>query len=219
MFNNHEYATFDAVEFAKRDTKLNFERINVDKYYGTDLMPAGYGGLTWSSDWAVSNVEEWYAISPYPDSGWFSGVTSGEQIAWNSGGMPVEITAESFNIDSFELTAVWDKKLSVEIVAYRDDEIIYDETIMVGDKRPTHVDLDLDGIDRLVFTPTEIKVDPDSGGTGPYFVIDDMIVSKVRSLAAAFDGGQRTADQMFPSHVSDGHQPMHPDLGHIVALA
>lgn len=223
MFSDHNFKTGDMVESVSPRTTLNFDDVNVERdfgtpYHGVDFMPQNYGGLTWSSDWAVTNVDEWYTIAPYPDSGWFSGVTSGRQIAWNSGGVPVEITAKSFNLHSFELTSVWDKTMSVEIVAYRHGEIVYDETVIVGDKHPTHVQLGLRRIDDLILTPTEIQVDRHSGSSGSYLVIDDMVISKVRSLPTGVEDGHHPRDQMFESLGVDGHQPMHPDVSHLVAL-
>ena len=223
MFSDHQSDLAGRVEAARVPTTLNFDDVPVDRDFGTayngvGFMPENYGGLTWSADWVVANVDEWYTVAPYPDSGWFSGVTSGRQIAWNSGGAPVEISARSFNIESFELTATWDRKLSVEIVAYRDGEIVYDETVIVGDRRPTHVELNLKRIDDLILTPTEIKVDPNSGGSGSYFVIDDMVVSRVRSLPTGVEDLPPTRDQFLAAHGVDAHQPLHPDLGHIVAL-
>ena len=220
MLNHMHHDVADGIEQGKKATTLNFDDIDVSAFQGAAFMPAGYGGLTWSADWVVANSAEWYQTNPYPNSGWFSGITSGEQIAWNNAGVPVEITAKSFNIESFELTAAWDKKMSVEIVAYSHGDIVYDETVIVGDKKPTLIELGLKGIDDLVLTPTEIKVDPKAGGgSGSFMVIDDMVVSRVKSLASAIFDSHHGGDQLVATHAVGGHALPHPDIGHVCALA
>lgn len=218
---NHMYDDVaDGINLGKNGKKLTFEDIDTRAYAGTDFMPDGYAGLTWSPQWLVADPAEWDQTSPYTNSGWYSGITSGEQIAWNNSGTPLEISARSFNIQSFELTAAWDKKMSVEIVAYRHGEVVYDQTFFVSTAGPTLIELNLERIDNLFLTPTEIKVDKDAGGGyGAIMIIDDMIVSRVRSLPTPPEEGHHGGDPIVNSHAFGGHQLMHPDMGHVVALA
>lgn len=182
---NYRYADSwaDTVVAAKTKT-LDFDDVDVTAFAGADFMPVGYGGLTWSDTWVVMDPNQFAADTPR--SGYFTGVTSGTQVAWNNGGAPLEITAKKFDLLSFNLTSAWDKKMDVDIVAYKKGEIVYDETFSVNDKAPTFIELNLMGIDRITFEATEIKLDPKSGGSGTFMVFDDMEFGTIKSLNAAF---------------------------------
>src|SRR5580765_7398651 len=67
-------------------------------------IPSGYGGLQWNNFWVV-NVAITY---PPNSSGYFAGMTSPPNVAYNGGGLPAELSnANPFDVYSGHFTAAW----------------------------------------------------------------------------------------------------------------
>lgn len=213
----------DMTMFAKARS-FSFDKIDVGEY-GAVYMPVNYGNLTWAEGWAVADSS--IGLEQFPNSGFFSGITSGDHVAFsgsvdeNNNVIPLEISAKSFDIAGLNITAPWDKKMLVEIIASQNGEIVYDQTFNVNDRAPLHIDLNLKRIDDIIFTSTEIKVGPrNDPASGAFMVFDDIEISNVKPLnSAAFVTDHHTAMPVATAHVMDAHF-VEPPLGwgHVTAL-
>jgi len=133
-------------------------------------MPTGYAGFDWSSAWGVMGSEY---HSSYP-SGYANGTVSGDYVAFNSMGQPVEISCGSpFVLVGAYFTAAWRDGLQIAAEGYLDDDLLYSGTFTVSTQSPTWVQFGWGYIDRIAFSS--------SGGTpvggrlsGTQFAMDNM---------------------------------------------
>lgn len=142
-------------------------------------MPTGYAGFSWSSKWGVMSGG-YYGDSP---SGYANGTVSGDYVAFNSMGMPVEISRDTpFAFVGAYFTAAWRDGLQIDVEGYLAGELLYGETFTVSTQSPTWVLFDWGHTDQIVFSS--------SGGTpvgwrlsGTQFVMDNLTVGAAHAPA------------------------------------
>jgi len=135
-------------------------------------MPTGYGGLQWSSRWGVMSGDYYGDNS----SGYANGTVSGEYVAFNSMGMPVEVDSyDPFTLVGAYFTAAWRDGLEINVQGYLDGDLLYSKTFTVDPYGPTWVQFDWGCIDQITFSS--------SGGTpvgwrlsGTQFAMDNLTI-------------------------------------------
>ena len=210
----------DTVILAKTKP-INFDKIDTSPY-GSALIENGYSKLDWSNMYVINKVTS--GIDYYGNSGYITGVTSGDQAAFTGFGSPasVYIASGTFTFGSVEMTSGWNKKETVEIQGFdKKGNVIFDTTVKITDAGPTHVELNWAKVSEVLFTPLTGKQDPNVTGAGLHVVFDDMVITAIKGTAAiapsqhsVIDGHAAfgaaihgPVDAHVPSH--DLHQPVH----------
>jgi hypothetical protein len=163
---------------------ITFDDIDTTPY-GSATIENGYAKLDWSNMYVINS--ETSGIDYYGNSGYITGVTSGDQAAYTGFGSPasVYIADGSFTFESVQMTSGWNKKETVEIQGFNSKgKVIFDEIVKITDKGPTLVELNWKGVSEVLFTPLTGKQDPDLNGSGLHVVFDDMVISKIKGTAS-----------------------------------
>jgi hypothetical protein len=134
-------------------------------------IPNGYEGLTWSNMFVV-NALRGAAING--TNGYYYGMVSPSNVAFNAGGSPAEIdSATNFNFLSAYFTGAWKSNLDVEVQGYSGTNLVYDETKVASATNATLFTFDYLDIDRLYFNSYggEEAFGPNDGNN---FVMDNI---------------------------------------------
>jgi hypothetical protein len=117
---------------------------------GVGFLPNGYGGL----DWGNFNVIDGLAVDP--SYGYYTGVVSPSNVAFNVNGFPASISIDSglFDLDSAYLTAALnlDTPLDIEVQGFDGATMLYDNTYTVNNSGPTLIDFNYEGVNSVTFT-------------------------------------------------------------------
>jgi hypothetical protein len=117
---------------------------------GVGIIPNGYGGLDWNNFGVIngSQVETTY--------GYYDGVVSPPNVAFNEYGNPASITSpgETFDLGSADLTAALNLStpLNIEVQGFAGSAMLYDNTYTVDNTGPTLIDFNYEGVDSVTFT-------------------------------------------------------------------
>jgi len=154
-------------------------------------IPNGYQGLTWSNMWVVNAV---LLAATSGSNGYYYGMVSASNVAFNAGGNPAEIDSPGTNFDFLGayFTGAWNNNLSIEVQGYSDTNLIYDETLVASATNPTLLTLDYLDIDRLYFNSYGGQAVGFGQGGGEQFVMDNFefeYVPEPSSLLLAALGG------------------------------
>jgi PEP-CTERM motif-containing protein len=149
---------------------------------------SGYESLSWS------NFGEWNAILTSNSApGYYYGMVSPSNVAFNGYGGSAEIDARGTNFDflSAYLTGAWNSNLNIEVEGFRSGTLLYDTTVVASATSATLFTFDYTNIDRLYFNAYGGQV---AFGVGPEynFAMDNMTVEFVpepSSLLLAAMGG------------------------------
>jgi len=114
------------------------------------FIPTGYQGLSWSN-FGEANAILRYNIGQV--DGYYYGMVSPSNVAFNAGGSPAEIGALGTNFDflSAYLTGAWNSNLNIEVEGFRSGALLYDTAVVVSVTSPTLFTFDYTNIDRLYF--------------------------------------------------------------------
>jgi hypothetical protein len=113
------------------------------------FIPSGYQGLSWSNFGEVNAILR--LNNGYVD-GYYYGMVSPSNVAFNAGGSPAEIdSATNFNFLSAYLTGAWMSNLNIEVQGYNGTNLVYDETKVVSATSPTLLTFNYLDINRLYF--------------------------------------------------------------------
>jgi hypothetical protein len=114
------------------------------------FITSPYQGLTWSNFCFANAI---LGASKLGTNGYYYGMVSPSNVAFNGGGYPAEIDSPgtNFNFLSAYLTGAWNSNLNIEVQAFRDANLVYDETKVVSATSPTLFTFDYLDIDRLYF--------------------------------------------------------------------
>ncbi len=158
-------------------------------------MPGGYGGLSWSGSFCV------YSAPAGDDSGYATGKVSPDYVAYNGGGVPVEVGGGPFDFVGAHLAAAGQDRLNIAIEGYRSEVRIYSRTVIVNRQYPTWIWLGYENVDRVTFTPTP------SQGLGYQFVMDNMVINRppVASTGTTVLTFDDTGTGDNPSHMPGGY--------------
>lgn len=180
------YEINDSIVAAKQKL-VDFENIDTTPY-GFAVIQNGYSKLNWSSFYALNSEDS--GVGTYGNSGYFTGITSGEQVAFNpytATEASISLTTGTFTFDSVQMTSAWNLKETVKIVGYDEDgAVAYSTKVKITDKGPLDVDLNWSGLSKVTFFFNDNGTpDPDLQGTGNNVVFDDFIFSRIRGTTDA----------------------------------
>ncbi len=163
---------FSAVP-ARSQTVITFDDIVVPIHSGDTNIPDGYHGLDWTN---------FHVLSPpnFGDTsdGYYYGMVSPPNVAFNGAGNPAEIDAAgtNFNFLSAYLTGAWNSNLNVEVQGFNGTNLVYDETKVVSVTNATLFTFDYLDIDRLYFNSYGGQdAGLPGGGPGEQFVMDNFM--------------------------------------------
>ncbi|CAF1531692.1 unnamed protein product, partial [Rotaria sordida] len=155
-----------------------FTLIDFDEFIADPEVPIPpfYHGLEWTNA---------YVLDPttYPESGYATAVSSGQNVGFNWYGNPMSIGAditgslELFSIKSFVAAAAWNHNLSLSMTGERSGVTVFNQTIILQVKSATNVSLDWKNIDKITFTTfggTNAMID---GGSGTHFAMDNLCIT------------------------------------------
>ena len=140
-------------------------------------IPNGYAGLNWSNFYCGDGTDPTYI-----PSGYFNGIVSGKNVAYNASANPATFTITApggakFNLNSVYLTAAWNDNLNVQIVASRNGTTLTPLDYTVQATGPTQVTPALVNIDQVVFSSSGGTTHPGYTDGGPLFVMDNLDIS------------------------------------------
>jgi hypothetical protein len=118
------------------------------------------------------------APTTYPSltDGYYYGVVSASNVAFNGLGQPAEIdSATNFDFLSVNLTGAWHSNLNIEVQGFRSGGLLYDTTVVATATSPTLFTFDYLDIDRLYFNSYGGDVAFGHDG-GAHFVMDNMTI-------------------------------------------
>ena len=99
-------------------------------------ISAGYQGITWSSSFYYLNT------SGHEASGYCAGMVSSRNVAYNSLGYDVTVSAATpFVFNGAYFTGVWNDGLNIDIKGLLDGSEVYSTTVTVSSTAPTWVGL------------------------------------------------------------------------------
>jgi len=142
-------------------------------------VPVGYRGFTWNNFYYLDGIH--YGTP----SGYTPGVVSTNNVGFNAGGSPANITSTNgshFNFISAYLTAAWNDNLQVEAQGYVGGVLTYDQTYTLSATTPTLIIFDYLGVTKVNFIS--------SGGTphlaygsssATQFAMDNVTIGTVSS--------------------------------------
>lgn len=111
-------------------------------------IPNGYGGLYWSNFGVINGLEAG------PSYGYYTGVVSGSNVAFNEYGAPATISNPyAFILHSAYLTAALNLNtpLNIQVEGFQGTNLAYDNTYTVNNLGPTLIDFNYISVDRVEF--------------------------------------------------------------------
>jgi hypothetical protein len=137
------------------------------------FVPNGYGGLNWNNFAVVNGLEF------SPGTGYYAGVVSASNVAFNEYGFPASISVSGglFNLDSAYLTFALnlDTLLNIEVQGFAGGTLLYDNTYTVNRSTPTVVNFNYLGVDTVTFISSPAQ----------QFAMDNLTVTRVPEPACA----------------------------------
>jgi hypothetical protein len=135
---------------ALSQTVITFDDINTALPGHVTNIPSGYQGLSWSNFNVVNAILEFN--SGYRD-GYYYGMVSPSNVAFNGLGHPAEIDSPgtNFNFLSTYLTGAWNSNLNIEVEGFNGTNLLYDQTVVASATNPTLFTFNYMDIDRLYF--------------------------------------------------------------------
>jgi len=148
----------------------------------TAPVPFGYAGLNWD-DFYVLNPGLCRPGDPHPNpydlSGYTNGRVSGTNVGYAGFGFPSAIWSPGpFTFNSIYLTAAWNNGMTVLVKGYGGGSTpLYSRTLILDSEAPTLFPFNWTGLNRVTL---ETDLDHQGanagyGGSGPQFVVDDML--------------------------------------------
>lgn len=145
---------------------LNFDDISTET---TGWIPEGYGGLHWYDFLYIKDGDL--------NSGYYTGLVSGEYVAYNSFGIPASFSDDQpFLFNGAYLTAAWSNGLNIDVDGYSGTTKLFHETVVVDTTGPTWFTFNYQGVDKVFFSS--------SGGDSSYkqFVMDNLTINEPISV-------------------------------------
>jgi hypothetical protein len=156
-----------------------FDELNDPTGFGAPI-PNGYQGLIWNGGSInafnfLNAVILTNAATGYPQNGFFNGMVTVSNVAFNAFGSPAEIDSvgTNFTFISAYLTGAWNNNLSVEVQGFNGTNLVYDRTNVVQATAPTLVYYNFQNITRLYFNSFGGQ-NADFEGMGETFAMDNF---------------------------------------------
>jgi len=157
-------------------TVLTFDDLTTGS---TMIIPNGYGGFNWSDMGALNGVT--YSSG---NSGYNNGRVSGSYVAYNRYANVGSVTrATTFDFNGAYFTGAWRDGLNLRVAGYLGASFVYGKSFTVDSTSPTWVDFNFSGIDRLTLTSAGGTENPNLGGSGAHFAMDNFTFNEKRQNA------------------------------------
>jgi hypothetical protein len=136
-------------------------------------IPNGYQGLDWSNDFQVLDARG-VANSGVGTNGYYYGMVSPSNVAFNAGGYPTEVdSATDLDFFSAYLTGAWNSNLNIQVEGFNGAQEIYNTIVVASATNPTLFTFDYFDIDRLYFN--SYGGEPAFGVAANTFVMDNFL--------------------------------------------
>jgi hypothetical protein len=138
------------------------------------FIPDGYQGLVWSNFIAM-NAFLYAGQAPYYTNGYYYGVVSPSNIAYNANAGIGEIDSPTnFDFLSGYFTGAWNSNLNIEVQGYLGTNLVYDQTKIASATTPTLFTFNYLNVNRLDFIASggEPAFFPAANGT--WFAMDNL---------------------------------------------
>ena len=143
-------------------------------YGSNNPIPSGYGGLSWSNMYYLRPAE--YS----PISGYMAGMVSSPHVAFNAYANPALVSDSGpFDFGGCYLTGAWRDGLNIKVDGYLGANLLYTQTVVVNSTAPTWCAFNYSGIDRLNFSSFGGVENPNYGGSGAHFAMDNFTIVPV----------------------------------------
>jgi len=158
-------------------TVITFDDISTPNIFAS--IPNSYQGLSWSTSFSTLNAFSFTDGSAL--NGYYYGMVSSSNVAYNGSAFPVEIDSQgtNFNFLSAYLTGAWNSNLNIEVEGFRSGGMLYDTTVVASATSPTLFAFDYLNIDRLTFNSFGGQSAGFSTHGGANFVMDNLTVEFV----------------------------------------
>jgi PEP-CTERM motif-containing protein len=135
----------------------------------------GYQGLSWSNFWCLNGIL-YPTIFPFDTNGYYYGVVSGSNVAFNPSGDPVEIDSPgtNFNFLSAYFTGAWNSNLNIEVQGFDGTNLLYDQTVVASATHPTLFTFNYLDVNRLYFDSYGGENAGFPDGSGAQFAMDNF---------------------------------------------
>jgi hypothetical protein len=171
---------------ARSQTLVTFEDLSAAP---PGNIPKGYEGLVWSNLWVLNGIIVGTGMGT---NGYYYGVVSPSNVAFNAGGNPAEIdSATNFNFFSAYLTGTWNSNLNIEVEGFNGAKEIYDTIVVASATNATLFTFNYLDIDRLYFDSYGGQSAGFTDGGGVIFVMDNFMfefIPEPSSLLLTFLG-------------------------------
>jgi len=192
------YACFTLLAFSLScpcpATVITFDDISPDPHSNGGTLANitnGYQGLDWVN---FAIVDAPLHATLFGTNGYYYGMVSPSNVAFNGGGTPAEIdsTGTDFNFLSVYLTGAWNSNLNIEVEGFRSGALLFDTTVVASATAPTLFAFDYLDIDRLTVNSFGGQNAGFPDGGGEEFAMDNLtfeFIPEPSSLLLATFGG------------------------------
>ena len=137
------------------------------------FLTNGYQGLNWTNFLPINAILRTNSFGP---SGYYYGMESASNVAYNAFGNPAEIDSQgaNFNFLSAYLTGAWNSNLNIEVQGFSGTNLVYDETVVASATNATLFTFNYLDIDRLTFNSFGGQPVGFVGGGGEEFAMDNF---------------------------------------------
>jgi hypothetical protein len=156
---------------SRSQTVVTFD--DISNVGNSAVITNGYQGLNWTNFWVLNAFTQ---TSTYGLSGYYYGMVTASNVAYDGFGNPAEIDSPGTNFDFLgaHFTGAWNSNLNIEVQGFRGTNLVYDETKVVSATSPTLCTFDYLDIDHLYFN--SYGGEPAFGGTSrASFVMDNFM--------------------------------------------
>ncbi len=154
------------------------------------VITNGYQALNWENFYTENGL---YDAKKFGTNGYYYGVLTISNVAYNGGGTPAEVDSSSanFNFQSAYLTGAFNSNLNIEVQGFRGGTPLYDTTVVASATSPTLFTFNYLDIDRLTFNSSGGQSAGFPVGGGEQFAMDNLtfeFVPEPSSLLLATTG-------------------------------
>ena len=151
----------------------------------------GYKDLNWSN---VGELDSLGFVSLAGASGYSAGVISPNNVAFNGGGLPANISAaRPFNLYAAYLTAGWNDNLQVRVLGLvGSNQVAFSNTCILSATTPTLVPFNFTNVTEVDFVSSGGTHHLGYQGSGKHFVMDNVAVSFVGPVSITHQPANQT---------------------------
>ena len=146
---------------------ITFDDLNCD---GGTPIANGYAGLNWSNMYCLNGTA-------FPNTGYYNGVVSGTNVAYNGFGTAASVSDGTFSLDSAYFTGAWNDGLSITVAGFNGVNQLDTTTFIVNTSGPTFETFNWSGLTEITFNSTGGIHHNGYGGAGTQFAMDNLTIN------------------------------------------